>query len=78
MKSSREAELTRLQILLFASHNVVIWSTNTEWRQLLRMIRCFVVFSMYLSFSVHTEETIANGRKAEESFGKALVVGLQL
>lgn len=46
----------------------------SEWRRLLRAIRCYVVFDMYLSFTVHTEATIAAGRHAEQQFGEAMKV----
>ncbi|KAG1887716.1 hypothetical protein F4604DRAFT_1877523 [Suillus subluteus] len=52
------------KLIVFASHNIFNHEQDLEAYLLLRCIRSYVEFNMYVSLDVHTEDTINDGQKA--------------
>ena len=52
-----------LQVLLFVMHNVLLEKKNPLGYLLLCCLQSYLVIDMYAALEVHTEDTIAAGRK---------------
>lgn len=68
------ADTKNAQIMIFICHNVFEPATHEAAWLLLRVIRSYTIIDLFLSFEVHTEETIADGRKEANLFIKLLEV----
>jgi hypothetical protein len=61
------------KMLVFCAYNTIP-STDLVGMLLLRVLRAFAVVDMYLSFEVHTTQTINAGRAALKKFAQLMTV----
>jgi hypothetical protein len=61
------------QLIIFATHNIVLPADEAGWL-ILQVIRAYQVVDMYLSFTVHTSETLAAGCSALKEFAHLIAV----
>ena len=61
-------------MFIFISHNVLTEKESPHGYRLLCCLRAYLDLTMWEALEVHTEETIASGRKAVKRFGKLLSV----
>jgi hypothetical protein len=61
-------------MFIFISHNVLTEKESPHGYRLLRCLRAYLDLTMWEALDVHTEETIASGRKAVKRFGNLLSV----
>jgi hypothetical protein len=61
-------------MFIFISHNVLTEKESPHGYHLLCCLRAYLDLTMWEALEVHTEETIASGRKAVKRFGKLVNV----
>ncbi|KAI0033052.1 hypothetical protein K488DRAFT_48524 [Vararia minispora EC-137] len=61
------------KLVVFAAHSIIP-RTHTVGRWLLRCMRAYAEVDMYISFDVHTSETIASGRAIRDEFARNMLV----
>lgn len=61
-------------MFIFISHNILTEKESPHGYRLLCCLRAYLDLTMWEALEVHTEETIASGRKAVKRFGKLLSV----
>ena len=59
------------QLLVFVAYNIVPRDKKEGW-SLLRCLRSFAIVDLYISFEVHTEQTLAAGRRELRNFAQRM------
>lgn len=62
------------QLIVFAALNVLQWDKKDPACRLLRSIQSYNLLSLYISFEVHTAQSIQAGRQELEKFGGLMKV----
>ena len=65
-------------MFIYASHNVLTETESPHGYRLLCCLRAYLDLTMWEALEVHTEETIASGRKAVKRLGKLVTVSNSL
>jgi hypothetical protein len=61
-------------MFIFVSHNILTETESPHGYRLLCCLRAYLDLTMWEALEVHTDETIAAGRKAVDRLGKLLQV----
>lgn len=67
-----------IQIIVFASHNILTEELTPRGYLLLQLIRSYLELDMYASLTVHTDTMLAAGRKEMLIFDKLLKVSISV
>ena len=65
-----------MQQLFFVVHDFFDRNDNLAGFLFLRLLRCFLVLDMYMSFDLHTHDTLLSAEKTLKEFGSILTVSL--